>query len=233
MRRYLIVDDNRAFAENLSEILRDQGDEVVVVGNGALALAAVKAQTFNAMITDMRMPVMGGAQLVHEVRRVDPGLPAIVVTAYTQENDLSSARQEGLLAVLPKPVPIHQLLVLLNAARRNGVVAVIENDVSMCDNLVEALRDRGFTAITANSALEARRLGEIRPFAALVDLQLAGSSQGEVAQELSRKFMGLPLLVMTGFPELRPSFEASEVYLKPFEIGELLTRLEALHEGGR
>ena len=118
MRRYLIVDDNRAFAENLSEILRDQGDEVAVVGNGALALAAVKAQTFNAMITDMRMPVMGGAQLVHEVRRVDPGLPAIVVTAYTQENDLSSARQEGLLAVLPKPVPIHQLLVLLNAARR-------------------------------------------------------------------------------------------------------------------
>ena len=42
MRRYLIVDDNVEFAENLAEILRDQGDDVAVAASGAEALALVK-----------------------------------------------------------------------------------------------------------------------------------------------------------------------------------------------
>jgi CheY-like chemotaxis protein len=102
MRRYLIVDDNRAFAENLAEILEDDGAEVTVVAGGAEAIEAARKTKFDALITDMRMPVMSGARLVHEIRAVDPGLPAIVVTAYTGEDDLTAARDEGLLAVLPR-----------------------------------------------------------------------------------------------------------------------------------
>src|SRR5205823_596677 len=85
VRRYLLVDDNLAFAENLAEILRDGGAEVSVAGNGARALELARAGRFDALVTDMRMPVMSGATLVHEIRRVDPALPAIVVTAYTGE----------------------------------------------------------------------------------------------------------------------------------------------------
>src|SRR5260370_463521 len=102
MRNYLIVDDNRQFAENLAEIIQDDGNEAVVATTGTQALGFVKEKRFDAMLTDMKMPVMGGTQLVHEIRRVDPGLPAIVITAYTGEKDLTGARQEGLLGVLPK-----------------------------------------------------------------------------------------------------------------------------------
>ncbi|MBX7115789.1 MAG: response regulator [Myxococcaceae bacterium] len=233
MRHYLVVDDNRAFADNLSEILRDGGDEAVVVGNGESALAAVRAQRFDAMVTDMRMPVMGGAALVHEVRRIDAGLPAIVVTAYTQENDLVAAQQEGILAVLPKPVPVPTLLALLKAARRDGMVAVLEDDAALCHNLIEALRHRGFTAVTAASALDAERLGALRPFAALIDLRLPNSPAAQAARDLSQKFEGLKVLVMTGFPELRPTFEPAGVYLKPFDTQALLTRLDDLYAGAR
>src|SRR5919205_994733 len=99
MRRYLIVDDNRAFAENLSEIVSDLGDEVTVAQDGAEALALATKRRYDALVTDMRMPFMGGAELVHRVRRIDPGLPAIVVTAHVGDNELERARQEGLLAV--------------------------------------------------------------------------------------------------------------------------------------
>ena len=91
MRRYLIVDDNLAFAENLAEIIRDSGAEAVVADGGLAAVALVAGQRFDALVTDMRMPVMGGARLVHEIRRVDPGLPTVVVTAYTGEDDLVAA----------------------------------------------------------------------------------------------------------------------------------------------
>ena len=101
MRRYLLVDDNLAFAENLAEILRDGGAEVNVAGSGTQALELARATKFDALVTDMRMPVMSGARLVHEIRRVDPGVPVIVVTAYTGENDLVAAREEGFSPCCP------------------------------------------------------------------------------------------------------------------------------------
>ena len=58
-RRYLIVDDNLAFAENLAEILKDEGDEVSLAGTGAEAIKLVRETPFDAVLTDMRMPVMG------------------------------------------------------------------------------------------------------------------------------------------------------------------------------
>src|SRR5919206_713464 len=148
MRRYLIVDDNRAFAENLSEIVSDLGDEVTVAQGGAEALALATKRRYDALVTDMRMPFMGGAELVHRVRRIDPGVPAVVVTAYVRAGDLDSARAEGLLATLPKPVPIGRLLEILAVARRDGLVVLIEDDHALRDNLSEALRARGFSAGT-------------------------------------------------------------------------------------
>ena len=139
-RRYLLVDDNAPLAENLAEILRDGGAEAEVAASSADALELARASRFDAVVTDMRMPVMSGAELVHELRRIDPDVPAIVVTAYTGESDLVAARDQGLLAVLPKPVPIQRLSELLSGARRGGLVVIIEDDLALADNLAEALR---------------------------------------------------------------------------------------------
>ena len=153
MRRYLIVDDNRAFAENLAEILRDRGDEVAVAEDGSSALQLARGTTFDAILTDMRMPLMGGAELVHEIRRVDPGAAAMVITAYVADDDLEAARREGLLAVLPKPVPAGRVLELLGRARRDGLVVVIEDDPGMSDTLCDVLRSHGFAAVASEATI--------------------------------------------------------------------------------
>jgi two-component system, response regulator PdtaR len=235
MRHYLIVDDNRAFAENLGEIVRDLGDEVTVAEDGNSALALARERRFDAVVTDMRMPFMGGAELVHHRRRIDPGLSAIVVTAYVRDGDLEAARREGLLATLPKPVPIARLLELLGAARRDGLVVVIEDDAALCDNLCEALRGRGFAAVTAGSVLETERLGPVRPFCALVDLRLPGGPDGEAMRRLAEKYPGLPMLVETGCP-MEPPRSAAAIFFKPFETAALLAEVERQHAargGGR
>src|SRR5262249_56874847 len=100
----------------------------------------------------------GGADLLHRGRRPARGLPGVVVTAYTHDDDLHAARREGLLAVLPKPAPVGRLLEIIASARRDGIVAVIEDDPSMSDNLCEVLRSAGFTAVTAASLIETQRL---------------------------------------------------------------------------
>ncbi len=236
MARVLVTDDNVPFAENLCEILEDAGHQVVIAASGEEALRRVKETSFDVMLSDMRMPEMGGAELVHRVRRLDPGLPALVITAFTRDNDLASARQEGLLAVLPKPVPIAALLALIACARRDGLVAVVEDDGKLLDNLTEVLRDHGFATVTASTVLETTHLGAVAPFAALVDLRVTGGPDGEAMRALLARYPGIPTLVMTAHPEGPILAEISHIFVKPFKTAELLNAVEMIysqHRAGR
>ena len=226
---YLLVDDNSLFAENLAEIIQDATGAVVdIAAGGPAALERAAGTRYDAIVSDMRMPVMGGAELVHRVRRIDPGVPAVVVTAYTNDDDLEAARHEGLLAVLPKPTPIPQLLELLSVARRDGLVALVEDDRALSDNISEALRSRGFATVTAASVLETERLGDVHPFAALVDLRVPGGPDGQAMERLAEKFPGLPMLVMTGH-DVEPPRPHQALYRKPFNTAEMVAALERLH----
>jgi len=228
MRSYLVVDDNRDFAENLAEILRDRGDDVAVAENGEAAAALVRTRRFDAVLTDMRMPLMGGAELVHEIRRIDPGAAAMVITAHVGDDALEAERREGLLAVLPKPVEVPRVLALLASARRDGLVVVVEDDTRLSDNLCEALRTRGFAAVTAASVLETERLGPVQPFCALVDLRLPGGPHGEAMRRLGQRYPGIPMLVVTAYHD-PPPLPHEGFFTKPFDTRELLAAVERLH----
>jgi len=227
-RRYLIVDDNLAFAENLAEILAEEGNEVSLARTGAEAIQLVRTTPFDAVLTDMRMPVMGGAQLVHELRQIDPGVPALVVTAYIGDRDINYAVREGLLAVLSKPIPIPKLMELLQAARRDGIVVLVEDDGALSDNLSEALRARGLTAVTSSSVLETQRLGPLRPFSAIVDLRVPGGPDGEAMRQLLKRFPGLPIVVITGH-DVSPPSPPHQLFRKPFATEEVMGAIERLY----
>lgn len=228
MRRYLIVDDNRPFAENLAEIVRDLGGDVAVAESGAEALELAQRRRFDCVLSDMRMPLMGGAEVVHRIRRIDPGIAAIVVTAHVGDDDLAAARREGLLAVLPKPVPVDRLLELLSSSRRDALAVIVEDDQQLSDNLCEALRAHGFGAVAAGSVLETERLGPVRPFVGLVDLRVPGGPHGEAMRRLAQKYPQLPMLVITGYHDPPPEpYEA--LFPKPFDTRELIATVERLH----
>lgn len=229
MRKILVTDDNRAFAENLAEILEDAGYEPVIADSGADALRLAAATRFDVLLSDMRMPEMGGAELVHRVRRSDPGLPAIVITAYTYDNDLARARHEGLLAILPKPVPVPTLLELLAVARRDGLVALVEDEPKFSDNLTEVLRLHGFGTVTAASVVETEQLGDVSPCLGLVDMRLPGGPDGEAMRKLAQRFPGLPMLVITGHTQIAPPVPHAGYFVKPLSTESLLDAMERIY----
>lgn len=230
MAKILITDDNRPFADNLGEILEDVGHTVVIAESGEAALSHVQQTRFDVLLSDMRMPEMGGAELVHRVRRLDPGLPAIVVTAFTNDNDLATARAEGLLAVLSKPLPIATLLHLVDVAQRHGLVALVEDDPQMSDNVTEVLRDAGFAAVTASSVLETQRLGDVSPFMALVDLRVPGGPDGAAMQTLAKRFPGLDMVVITAHGSAATPVQPYMVFGKPFQTSQLLAAVREIHQ---
>jgi DNA-binding response OmpR family regulator len=139
-----------------------------------------------------------------------------------------------LLAILPKPVPIARLLDLLRGARRNALVALVEDDSALADNLAEALRDRGFSAVMVHSVGDTLRLGGVKPFAALVDIRVKGGADGEAIRVLLRQTPGLPVLAMTAFAEAQgAATDSRRIFEKPFSTAEVLRAIEDLHEAGR
>jgi CheY-like chemotaxis protein len=184
-RRYLLVDDNLAFAENVAEILGDLGAEVTQAGDAPHALDALSRERFDVMMTDMKMPGVSGTELLRLVRERDPGLPVVLVSAYTGADQLQEARRLGLLAFVAKTAGPEELISLLSHAQRDAVALVLTDDDARLEQLREGLARRGITVVSED-------LGAVSPRAIVHD---------EGCRSLARvraRFPKLPVLSAAG-----------------------------------
>lgn len=232
MRHVLILDDNPAFADNLSEVLQDEGYATHVALCAQDALEAARQRPFDVLLCDMRMPGTDGAEALRQLRHLDPGLAAIAVTAHADTELLERATRLGVIAVLPKPPHIPTLLQLVRRARRDGVVIVVDDDYALAENLSELLQLRGFAPVAAHSLPEVEQLAPVRPLAALVDLRVPGGSDGAALERVRERFPSMPVLVMTGHDDM--AYEPNEpIWHKPFAPAGLLETLARLNDERR
>jgi len=117
LRRVLIVDDHRSFAETLGQILHDHGVEATIAVSGTEALELMRSARFDTLITDLKMNGMSGIELIREAGHVLPGLPIVVITGGDTMAARGVANEAHVLAVLPKPVPFRELLAVLDSTR--------------------------------------------------------------------------------------------------------------------
>jgi len=225
-RKYLVVDDNLEFAENVAEILTDAGAEVCLAAGGGAALEHLKQTRFDVVVTDMKMPGLSGAELLRQLREVDPGVPVVLLSAWAQDAQVDEARRLGLLAFLSKASGTARLLDLLEHARRDATVVLVDDDRALTDNLSEALATRGFTVCSAATVAELDGL-LVKPFAALVDIRVPGTAEGAALRRVQELFPGTPMLVVTAVREFVEE-PGQEVFRKPFDTAALVARLEVL-----
>ncbi len=108
--RILIVDDDAGQRSLLDSFLRGQGFETVVVESGPKALAALRTQVVNMMISDVRMPGMSGLETLRQARKEFATLPVLLVTAYADVKEAVGAMRDGALNYLTKPIDLDELL---------------------------------------------------------------------------------------------------------------------------
>lgn len=112
-RRVLLVDDEALVRSTLADALRAQGFEVEEADGGQAALARLGGPgSFDLLVTDLAMPGMDGLELLREVRRRCPGLPALVVTGYAGDADAAAfavALGGGPMMLLRKPIDPDEL----------------------------------------------------------------------------------------------------------------------------
>ena len=109
-RSILIVDDEVLAAESIAEYLERNGCLVYTANNGAEALEIYHHHPTDVVITDLRMPLMDGNELIRLLRKQNQKLPIIVTTGHTMIGDDEEIIAEGANVVLKKPVRLREIL---------------------------------------------------------------------------------------------------------------------------
>lgn len=112
----LLVDDDAGITDTLQRVLQDEGHLVAVERQGDAGLERALREPFNAVVTDLRLPGMGGLELVRQLHAARPRLPIILITAFGTAETAIEATKLGAYDYLLKPFDIAQLLDLIRRA---------------------------------------------------------------------------------------------------------------------
>ncbi|MFH1437194.1 MAG: response regulator [Pseudomonadota bacterium] len=103
--RMLVVDDEIVVQRSCVDIFTEKSEnyEIVTVSSGEEALAALKKQRFDIILTDIKMPGLPGLQLLMVIREKYPDIAVVVITGYATVKTAVEAMKLGAVDFIPKP----------------------------------------------------------------------------------------------------------------------------------
>ncbi|NMB90273.1 MAG: response regulator transcription factor [Chloroflexi bacterium] len=135
----MIVDDQQIIREGLIGMLGSEPDlELVgVAGNGREAVLMAGALRPDLILMDLRMPVMGGAEAIREIRKNRPETRFIILTVYDNDEELYEGLRAGAKAFLLKDVSREELIDAIHAVAEGKVHLQPELTSMLLDHLVD------------------------------------------------------------------------------------------------
>ena len=130
LAKILVVDDEYHMLKLFEKILTKQGHEVKTAGSGTQAISLLEKNDFDLMFSDLKMPDLGGMDLLKEVKARHLDIPFIIITAYGSIESAVEAMKTGAFDYLTKPF------------RKNDILLTVEKALKYCElrNEVKRLR---------------------------------------------------------------------------------------------
>ena len=117
-KRILIVDDEPSIRMVLRAHLTRSGYDVTATENGAEAIAMLRNEDYHLVVSDLRMPVVGGMELLNHCNETYPGLPVILITAHGTVDSAVEAIKKGAQDYVTKPFDSDELMPIIEKALR-------------------------------------------------------------------------------------------------------------------
>jgi DNA-binding NtrC family response regulator len=114
--RILIVDDEEVLRDVLDVVLRREGFDVISASSGEEALSVLDAEDVDLMILDIMLPGISGIDTLRAVRISNPGLPVIIITAFSSIDGAIEAMKHGAFHYIPKPFKNEEVILTVNKA---------------------------------------------------------------------------------------------------------------------
>jgi len=112
----LVIDDEQIVLDSVSKILKDENYEVDVSLSGREGLNQALQEEYDIILTDIRMPDIGGMKVLRDVKRAKPSLPVVIITGYASVKSAVQAMKLGAADYIEKPFTPDQLLKAVDAA---------------------------------------------------------------------------------------------------------------------
>lgn len=116
MHKVLVVDDDKVLQQSVKQALEYHHFVVEVADNGKQAVQAIYREKYDLVVMDVNMPEMDGIQALVEMKKHDPALIVIILTAYSNVSDAVKAVKEGAYNYLEKPITSENLVALIKRA---------------------------------------------------------------------------------------------------------------------
>ena len=148
-RTILVVDDEKYIREGLVAALEMDGYTGLQAQDGEEAWKIITAEPVDMVITDLRMPGMGGSELLKKIYTTYPTIPVVVLTGHGTIEDAVTAMQNGAVDFLTKPVNLDHLSVLIKRSLAGKDMA--EKNRELRTELENMRKKNGFSKIIGKS----------------------------------------------------------------------------------
>jgi DNA-binding NtrC family response regulator len=115
-KKALVIDDERIVLDSVSKILKEEDFEVQVTQSGRQGLELATQKEYDIVLTDLRMPDMGGMRVLRDVKRARPSLPVVMITGFGTVKSAVQAMKLGAAEYLEKPFSPDELIKTVNSA---------------------------------------------------------------------------------------------------------------------
>jgi len=109
-KKALVIDDEQIVLDSVSKILTDENYAVDVSLSGREGLNQAIQSEYDIVLTDIRMPDIGGMRVLRDVKRAKPSLPVVIITGYATVRSAVQAMKLGAAEYIEKPFEPEELL---------------------------------------------------------------------------------------------------------------------------
>jgi CheY-like chemotaxis protein len=227
--RILIVDDDRPLARTLADVLNLKGFRAEAAFSGPGALEMVGREQFDCVLTDLKMPVVNGVELLRAIRAGRPHLPVVLMTAHSHGDLVDEGLREGAIASFVKPLDIELLIRFLSELGGQPAILIVDDDAPSWRTAERVLERLGFAVKRHRGPggwMQALRPEEQVLFLAA---RLNGHTGWELLERIRKRYRTLPVVLTFDAQEQASSevrrarrLHADACLRKPFEMEELL-----------
>jgi two-component system response regulator PilR (NtrC family) len=134
MPSLLVVDDELSMREFLKILLEKEGYEVTTASEASSALELFQKEEFDLIISDIKMPGIGGLSLLEKVKEIDSSVPVIMITAYASPENAVFAMKSGAFDYITKPFKVDEIIKIIKSALSASALNKADKEAGKIDS---------------------------------------------------------------------------------------------------
>ena len=236
--RVLVIEDDETARKQMAKAIRKEGYEVLAAEDGRAGVDIFEKEHPEIVITDLKMPGLGGLEVMQTVKRLSPNVPVVLITAFGGVDAAILALREGVLDYLTKPLDLDQLTLVLGRASEKvrefkeidsfPTLLLADDDEKTRKRLAKVLDHESWRVIQAGNGREAvDAFDRTKIDVAILDIKMPEMDGLEALHEMRSNSDDFEAIILTGYGDEASAIQAlrdgaMNFLKKPVDIDQLI-----------